>query len=254
MPRCDVILCRLIIKKILCQRRDRWSGQRFSSTLSVVKKRKPHTKEEALLRRQGMTLIAGVDEVGRGAWAGPLVAGAVILTEKFAAKNINDSKVLTPKQREKMFVHIVHHAVSWAVAVVPAGYVDSHGLSAANKKALVDAVKNLHRKPEAVLSDAVKFSYGKKPVKAIIDGDAKVLSIAAASIVAKVVRDSLMQGQHRLWPHYGFHEHKGYGTEAHRSALKKHGPSPIHRRSFRPLRVEPVANHKKKTAKLRAKR
>lgn len=198
-------------------------------------KTKPHVKEETALRKDGFQLIAGADEAGKGSWAGPLVAAAVILPVDFAAQQVNDSKQLTPKTRQQMFVHIVRHAVSWAVAVVPPQYIDQQGIVAANKKALLDALKRLHVRPQAVLIDAVKLSYGKKPVKAIIGGDAKVLSIAAASIVAKVVRDELMTGEHRLYPQYEFHLHKGYGTARHETLLKKHGLSPIHRRSFRPM-------------------
>lgn len=203
------------------------------------KKSKPHTREETALRKRGLSRIAGADEAGKGAWAGPLVAAAVILSEDFEPKTINDSKVLTSRQRERLFVHIVHHAVSWAVAVVPPSFIDRRGIKAANVKALTDALKRLHVRPDAALIDAVKITYGKKPVKAIIDGDAKVLSIAAASIVAKVVRDALMDGEHRRWPVYGFREHKGYGTAAHLTALKKHGVTPIHRRSFRPMKAMP---------------
>ena len=180
--------------------------------------------------------IAGLDEAGKGAWAGPLVAGAVILPVGFRALTVNDSKVLTAKQRERLFVHITRHATAWAVGVVHSSYIDRHGIAAANKKALIDALKKLHVRPDAILVDAVRIKYGKKPVKAIIDGDAKVLSIAAASIVAKVVRDSLMDTERFLWPQYDFPQHKGYGTAAHQRALATHGPSAIHRRTFRPIK------------------
>lgn len=199
-------------------------------------KTKPNDREEKNLRKLGHIHVAGVDEAGKGAWAGPLVAAAVILPSSFVAKNINDSKVLTPAQREKLFVHITRNAVAWAVAVVPPQYIDQHGISKANKKAILNAVQKLSVRPHAVLVDAVKISYGKRPVKAIIDGDAKVLTIAAASIIAKVARDTLMTGEHRLHPKYDFHVHKGYGTSRHSALLQRHGPSPIHRRSFRPIK------------------
>lgn len=222
----------------VCQRWD--SGGRVLSFLffrytASMARSKPHTREETALRKQGYQLIAGADEAGKGSWAGPLVAAAVILPLDFAPRLVNDSKVLTPKMRERMFVHITRHCLSWAVGVVPPQYIDRRGIVAANKKALLDALKRLHVRPQAVLVDAVKLRYGKKPVKAIIDGDAKVLSIAAASIVAKVVRDELMRGEHRLYPDYEFPVHKGYGTVRHLALLKQHGPSPIHRRSFRPV-------------------
>lgn len=199
-------------------------------------KTKPHLREEVALRKQGHQLIAGADEVGKGSWAGPLVAAAVILPPYFAPKIVNDSKQLTELQRQRMFVHITRHAISWAVGVVSSREIDQKGIVAANKKALLTALKKLHIRPQAILVDAVKIKVGRKPVKAIVHGDAKVLSIAAASIVAKVVRDALMVGQHRLFPQYEFHEHKGYGTARHERLLTKHGPSPIHRYSFAPIR------------------
>ena len=199
-------------------------------------KSKPHKREEAQLRKQGYKLIAGADEVGKGSWAGPLVAAAVILPPDFSPRLVNDSKKLTEIQRQKMFVHITRYAISWAVGVVSPQEIDQKGIVAANKKALLTALKKLHVRPQAILVDAVKLKVGRKPVKAIIHGDAKVLSIAAASIVAKVVRDALMVGQHRLWPQYEFAAHKGYGTAQHERLLKKHGPSPIHRHSFAPIR------------------
>lgn len=202
---------------------------------SVVTVLKPHTKEEKILRAKGYKLIAGVDEAGRGAWAGPVVAGAVILSVDFKPRIIRDSKMLSPKQRERMFVHITGGSISWAVAVASNQLVDKKGMGYVNRMVLQDAVNNLHVKPQAVLVDALKITVGKKSVKAIIRGDAKVLSIAAASIVAKVVRDELLRGWHRLYPAYEFHKHKGYGTARHHRLLKKHGPSPIHRMTWKPM-------------------
>lgn len=199
-------------------------------------KTKPHTREERALRTAGYEFIAGADEAGKGSWAGPLVAAAVVLPIDFDPRIINDSKQLSPKQRELMFVHITHHALSWAVGVISPQEIDQKGIAAANKKALLTALKKLHVHPEAILVDAVKIKVGKKPVKAIIRGDARVVSIAAASIVAKVVRDALMTGQHRLYPQYEFAQHKGYGTALHEKLLKKYGLSPIHRRSFKPMK------------------
>ncbi len=184
----------------------------------------------------GLRLVAGADEAGRGSWAGPIVAAAVILPIGFEPKKVRDSKTLSPKQREQMFVHITRQAVAWAVGVVSSEDIDAHGISPANKRAIVTALEKLHLQPDAVLIDAVKLEYAGKPVKAVIDGDAKILSIAAASIVAKVVRDTLMLGEHRLYPQYNFLAHKGYGTKEHETAIKKHGLSPIHRRSFQPMK------------------
>lgn len=197
---------------------------------------KPHTKEEKILWAKGYKRVAGVDEVGRGAWAGPLVAGAVILAEGFKPKIIRDSKLLSPKQRERMFVYITRHAVSWAVAVALPEEIDKKGIGLINKKFLARAAQNLDIKPQAILVDAFTIKFSQKPVKAIIRGDAKVLSIAAASIVAKVVRDELMRGMHRLYPQYEFYRHKGYGTQRHQALLKKYGPSPIHRMTWTPMK------------------
>ena len=179
--------------------------------------------------------MAGVDEAGRGAWAGPLVAGAVILDKSFDPKIINDSKKLTKKQRERMFVHIARHAVSWSVAVVPAEEIDRLGIQHANRVGLERAVHRLHVRPHAVLVDAMPISVGKIKSKAIIGGDGKVLSIAAASIIAKVVRDTIMEQTTRRFPYHAFAQHKGYGTARHATAIKKYGITPIHRRSFAPV-------------------
>lgn len=199
-------------------------------------KTQPTLKEEKALWKQGLHHVAGADEAGKGSWAGPIVAAAVILPSTFAPKQVNDSKQLTEKQRQQMFVHVTRNAISWAVGVVSPQEIDRKGIVAANKKALLTALKKLHVRPDAIVVDAVKLKFGKKSVKAIIHGDAKVLSIAAASIVAKVVRDALMVGQHRLFPQYEFHVHKGYGTKKHEAALKKFGVSAIHRRSFAPMK------------------
>ncbi len=195
----------------------------------------PHQRVEKKFRVQGYHVIAGVGEAGKGSWAGPIVAGAVILPVDFDPQFVNDSKILTVRRREQMFVHIARHAVAWAVGVVPSDYIDEHGIQPANVRALELALSRLHVQPEVALIDAVKLNL-EIPSQSIIDGDAKVLSIAAASIVAKVVRDALMTDAHRLYPNYGFHQHKGYGTAIHRTRLKRHGVSPIHRQSFRPMK------------------
>lgn len=201
----------------------------------TVSENRPHDRQEAALHKKGHKFIAGVDEAGRGAWAGPLVAGAVILPVDFPIKHVRDSKTLTARQREKRFVHIARGCLAWAVGVVEAETVDRVGLTAANRAAMLLALRRLHQQPTAILLDAVRLRYDGKPTKAIIDGDAKVLSIAAASIVAKVVRDALMDDLDRQYPNFGFRRHRGYGTLKHRRALRTHGPSPVHRRSFRPV-------------------
>lgn len=197
---------------------------------------KPTSKEEKALRAQGHMNIAGTDEAGKGAWAGPIVAAAVILPPTVAIVGVNDSKQLAPKQREKLFVRITKQAVSWSVEVIPHNVIDRIGIQAANVRAIETALKKLDVSPDAVLVDAVKVKHGRKPVKAIIKGDAKVVSIAAASIIAKVVRDALMDGLDREVPGYNFSKHKGYGTADHQAKLQQLGLSPVHRVSFEPMK------------------
>lgn len=197
---------------------------------------KPTFDEENALWATGYRYVAGADEVGRGSWAGPIVAAAVILPTDFPPKVVRDSKTLSPSQREKMFIHITRHAEAWAVGVIPAEEIDREGITKANTAAILQALQKLPVQPDAVLVDAVRLNYNDKPVKAVVRGDATILTIAAASVVAKVVRDTLMQGEHRRYPQYGFFGHKGYGTKDHEMALKKYGLTPIHRRSFQPMK------------------
>lgn len=197
----------------------------------------PNTREERRLRAAGYHYIAGSDEAGKGAWAGPLVAAAVVLPERFSVKGVKDSKQLAPRQREKLFVRITKNALSWSVEVVSQEVIDRIGIQRANVRAIERALRKLHVEPDAALIDAVKVKFKSKPVKAIIKGDVKVLSIAAASIVAKVVRDALMNGFERQHPGYNFGKHKGYGTMDHHMKLEQLGLSPIHRRSFRPMKI-----------------
>lgn len=200
-------------------------------------KKKPLNHHEKKLRKAGHRLIAGVDEAGKGSWAGPLVAAAVILDEKNIPENIFDSKMLSAKQREKAFVQITKKSVSWSVHLVPARKIDELGIQKSNLEALSAAVKKLHVKPQAVLVDAFKITYGNRPVVNIIKGDALERLIGAASIIAKVVRDRLMSSEiHHAHPKYEFATHKGYGTSLHRRLLLKHGPSLEHRKSFSPIK------------------
>lgn len=198
---------------------------------------RPTTKEERALYRLGYTKIAGVDEAGRGSWAGPLVAAAVVLPKKFSLPGLNDSKKLTPKKREELFKKITRQAVAWQVSITSVAAIDRHGVGRANVDALRQCVAALAITPEYVLVDGFRIGYGEIPSKRIVHGDARVATIAAASIVAKVTRDRLMVGYHRTFPRYQFHRHKGYGTALHRRALERHGVSPLHRRSFAPIRL-----------------
>jgi len=198
---------------------------------------KPTFKEEKALWSKGHEHVAGTDEAGKGAWAGPIVAAAVVIAPTFRVQGVNDSKQLTKTQREKLFVRVTRHAVSWAVAVISSETIDRIGIQKANIRAIETALKKLHVRPDAVLVDALKVKHGNKPVKAIIRGDAKVMSIAAASIIAKVVRDTLMDGLDREIPGYNFRKHKGYGTPEHHAKLKVLGLSGAHRRSFEPMKT-----------------
>jgi ribonuclease HII len=198
----------------------------------------PTNQHEAKLRKAGHRLIAGVDEAGKGSWAGPLVTAAVILDETDIPAELYDSKMLTPKQRERAFVAIAKSALAWTAHVVPVTEIDKEGVHKANLAALKKAVEKLHVSPDAVLVDAFKIDLGATPVVNIIDGDALERSISAASIVAKVVRDQLMSSElNRQYPKFHFHVHKGYGTPLHAKLLSMHGPTPEHRMSFAPVQA-----------------
>ena len=197
---------------------------------------KPTKREETKLYRQGYSLIAGVDEVGRGAWAGPLVTAAVILPKACRFKGLNDSKKLSSQQRERLYAQIIKQALAYRVYTVRREVIDKMGMRWANVKALKQCAQNLSLRPEFILVDAVKIKVRNVPTRSIVKGDARVVSIAAASIVAKVRRDRLMVKYHKKYPKYNFHRHKGYGTAAHRRSVLKHGPCSLHRSSFEPIK------------------
>jgi ribonuclease HII len=200
----------------------------------------PTVAEEYKLQSAGHRCIAGIDEVGRGCWAGPVVAAAVtlpsaILADPAPLAGVDDSKVLSPAERERLCVQIMALAECWGVGVVPAHVVDTHGILAATRLAMQIALLRMKQPADALLIDAVHLDGWPCPQRALIKGDAQCLSIAAASIVAKVARDRMMVELGRRLPEYGFESHKGYGTAAHERALHRHGPSGQHRRTFRPL-------------------
>ena len=185
------------------------------------------------LRRSGFVRIAGVDEVGRGCLAGPVMAGAVVLDPDYHIPGLRDSKLLSPASRERLHAEIIRHALGWAVAVVEPAEIDRINIRQASLLAMRKAVLALVPLPDFVLVDA--FHIPDLPVaqRGIIHGDALSASIAAASIVAKVTRDHLMERLHEADPRYGFDRHKGYPTPGHALALSKFGYSAAHRRSFR---------------------
>jgi ribonuclease HII len=198
----------------------------------------------------GHRVVAGVDEAGRGAWAGPLVAGAVVLPhphllsakgksddllEELAA--LRDSKMLSANMREELLELIKRVAVGVGVGVVSSGLADVIGIGPANRLAMARAVRDLPVRPDFLLLDAFPLRAMPIAQRPIIRGDATCISIAAASIVAKVARDRMMCEQDEIYPEYGFAQHKGYGTRQHVEALIEHGITPIHRRSYAPIQA-----------------
>jgi ribonuclease HII len=186
---------------------------------------------EAVLREQGFDLIAGCDEAGRGALAGPLVAAAVIVPAGFDTTGIRDSKLMTPNQREEQYARIVASCVV-AVAKAEPAAIDRRGLHRSNIALLRRAARALDPEPEYVLTDGFPVAKMPCPALGVKKGDAVCASVAAASIVAKVTRDRIMVRLDRRYPAFGFWHNKGYGTSEHWAALDQHGPTPIHRLSF----------------------
>jgi len=198
---------------------------------------KPRSIEENKLFRKGYQFIAGADEAGRGPWAGPLVAAAVVLPRRHGLRGINDSKKLSPQIREKLYVDIIKTALTWTVSVIDNTKIDEIGVGRANKISLEQAIQSLSILPDFALVDAFEIELNNIPSRSIVKGDAKVVSIAAASIIAKVTRDNLMLAYHKKFPDYDFYKHKGYGTKRHAMLLKKYGPISIHRKSFSPIKA-----------------
>ncbi|MCL5291779.1 MAG: ribonuclease HII [Actinobacteria bacterium] len=190
---------------------------------------------EGRLWESGFYLVAGVDEAGRGALAGPLIAAAAILPKGCELAGLDDSKLLTPASRERLYGEITATAVAWSVVGVEHEEIDRHGLQRANLVALERSIEDLSVEPDFVLSDAFPLRNLEKPRLAVIKGDQLSLTVAAASIIAKVTRDRIMVDYHQLYPVYRFDEHKGYSTPLHKSLIREHGPCPIHRRSFAPV-------------------
>jgi len=188
---------------------------------------------EAEAYNAGYTLIAGIDEAGRGPLAGPVVASAVILPKGICIPSIDDSKKLSEKKREQLYDVISKEAVGIGIGIVDEKTIDEINILQAAIMAMKIAVGKLSIMPDFILSDAVSLADLKIPQKAIIKGDSKSISIAAASIIAKVTRDRLMHEYHKKYPNYNFHSNKGYGTAEHLEMLRKHGPCEIHRRTFK---------------------
>jgi ribonuclease HII len=192
--------------------------------------------ERALRKEAGWRIIAGTDEAGRGPLAGPVVAAAVILPERFRHKTLTDSKQLSEKQREKIYAELTSREnVCWAFSAADCEEIDRINILRASHEAMRRAVAALAIQPEHVLIDGLPVRPFPFPQTAIIKGDACSFSIAAASVIAKVTRDRIMLEMDALYPDYHFAQHKGYSTKLHLERLRVHGPCPIHRRSFLPV-------------------
>ncbi len=182
--------------------------------------------------KQGAKYVAGIDEAGRGPLAGPVVAACVILPEGALIEKINDSKKLSAKERDRLYEVIRKQAVSYGIGIVEPSYIDQFNILNATKKAMQIAIEVMKTQPDILLIDAVKLDRVSIPQKAIIRGDSLSISIAAASILAKVTRDRMIEKMDAKYPEYGFSQHKGYGTKEHIEAIRKFGICDIHRRTF----------------------
>ena len=202
-------------------------GERLEKELARLEAMTEYEKEYG-----SSAFICGIDEAGRGPLAGPVAAGAVILPKDCRILYLNDSKKLSEKRREELFEEIKEMAVAWSVGIATPARIDEINILQATYEAMREAVGQLTVKPDVLLNDAVTIPDLDILQVPIIKGDAKSLSIAAASILAKVTRDHMMAGYEEMFPGYGFAKHKGYGTAAHIAAIRELGPCPIHRRTF----------------------
>ncbi len=187
---------------------------------------------EAQAWRTGLTLVAGLDEAGRGPLAGPVVAAAVVIAPDRRIKGLRDSKVLTAERREELFSVIHERAISVGVGIVDHLTIDRINILQATKLAMAQALAGLTVQPELVITDFVALPALSCPQRNLVDGDARCATVAAASIVAKVTRDRMMLEADKQFPEYGFAQHKGYATPEHLAALDRHGACPLHRRTF----------------------
>lgn len=193
---------------------------------------------ERLLWGQGLDLVCGVDEVGRGPLAGPVVASAVVFPKEVSLSGVKDSKKLTPEKREELFELIHENALDVGIGIVNEKIIDQMNILNASLLAMQKAIKKLKRKPDVVLIDGnQKIPHLPIPQIAVVKGDSLSLSIAAASIIAKVTRDRLMDKCHKKFPHFCFDENRGYSSKSHLEALKNFGPCEIHRKSFKTVKL-----------------
>lgn len=220
---------RIGVQKIIQQTKRRL--QKVSTAKAAFQQRFHY---ERLLWQQGSHYVAGIDEVGRGPLAGPVVTCAVILDDHFDLVGVTDSKQLTQHEREQLYLHVVDEALEISIAVNDAPVIDQLNIYAATQQAMIRAVNQLHHRPQHLIVDAVPLAID-IPQTTLIKGDQKSISVAAASIVAKEYRDHLMQDYNRVYPGYDFANNMGYGTSQHLAGLAKYGVTPIHRRSFSPV-------------------
>ncbi|HUA01408.1 MAG TPA: ribonuclease HII [Candidatus Aquilonibacter sp.] len=193
------------------------------------------SRYEREARQHGWQRIAGLDEAGRGSLFGPVMAAAVVLNPRRRIVGLDDSKKLTPERRSELAVRIRQHALAWAVAEIDASRIDAWNIYQASRQAMVAAISGIRPFPDFLLLDAIELDL---PIeqRALIHGDARSVSIAAASILAKVERDKRMEEYDDVYPQYGLAQNKGYGTPDHLEALRRHGPTPLHRYSYAPVR------------------
>lgn len=203
-----------------------WMGILYASAMNLL-------EYESKAIADGYKNIAGVDEAGRGPLAGPVVAAAVIFPDKIRLAGLDDSKKLSSKKREELFPQIQTETVAYGVAIVSREVIDEINILQASRLAMKQAVEQLQPVPDLLLIDGNQEIESTLDQWAIVKGDSKSLSIAAASVLAKVTRDRIMKDYHKLYPQYEFHRHKGYGTKLHRALIEEHGPCPIHRSTFK---------------------
>jgi ribonuclease HII len=206
----------------------------FAPPRAVVRRQAGIYALERTLHRRGFTGVAGTDEAGRGACAGPLVVAAAVLRSgpRGEIPGLADSKLLTPQARDRVYAEVVTRAAAWSVVIIPAAEVDVRGLHRTNLEGMRRALAHLDERPDYVLTDGFPVPGVGSPGLAVWKGDRVAACVAAASVLAKVTRDRIMTSLHEVYPVYDFARHKGYVTEAHARALDRHGPCPEHRRSY----------------------
>ncbi len=207
---------------------------RSTAKMRLLRRLKCTLKFEKRAWSAGARLVAGVDEVGRGALFGPVLAGAVILDPAYRIRGLRDSKLLPPDRRELLAERIKQHSIAWAVAAIDAARIDQLNIYWASLEAMMEAVRRLQPQPDHLLLDAVRIEYDCAQTK-IVHGDALSASIAAASIIAKVERDRMIRDWAPLFPAYDLASNKGYRSPKHIASLRQYGPSPLHRQSFAPV-------------------